>query len=172
MASSARSKEPARRMSVAMILPDSRRKTASTAPRTSSLRTSSLRTSSIPQARTALAHARSLRRRGQLLDLPDLDTAGRAATSRGQLRGPGNRFVNVLAIEDVIARQLFFRLGEGAIHHDGLAILLANSPCRVGGEQGIDTLKDALRPRCFHDSPMAVHLLFDRFLREISPFVF
>src|SRR5262249_46339121 len=142
MASSARSNEPAMRMSVAMILPDSRRKTASTALRTSSLRTSSLRTSSlrtssIPQARTALAHACSFGRRRQLLDLPDFHAARPAAAAGGKLGSPGDRFVDVLAIEDVVAGELLFCLRERAVHYDGLAILLAHSSCGVGGEQGV-----------------------------------
>src|SRR5271156_2464883 len=82
IASSARSKECETRIRPAIIRPDSERKTDSTVARWSSI------------------HGRTER---ELADRTDLDAASPTGAGSGYLSSPGERFVEVLAVEDVVS---------------------------------------------------------------------
>src|ERR1700722_11571941 len=82
IASSARSKERETRMSPAIMRPDSWRKTDSTV------------------ARWSCIHERTLR---EFADGPDLNTSRHAGACSGYFSRPGQSFIEVLAIEDVVS---------------------------------------------------------------------
>src|ERR1700689_2757545 len=90
IASSARSKECDIRIRPAIIRPDSERKTDSTVARCSSI------------------HGRTGRK---LADGTDLDAASPTGTGSGYLGSPGESFVEILAVENVVAGELLFGLG-------------------------------------------------------------
>src|ERR1700733_4112798 len=82
IASSARSKERETRMSPAIIRPDSWRKTDSTV------------------ARWSCIHEGTLR---EFADGPDLNASRHAGAGSGYSSGPGQSFIEVLAVEDVVS---------------------------------------------------------------------
>src|SRR5258706_8070104 len=95
IASSARSKEPETRIKLAMIRPDSCRKTDSAADRMSAIQRASMTGDRL-----------RFRARGKARQRANLDTAF-ASLARGRnLRRPLYSLVEILAIEDVIPGQL------------------------------------------------------------------
>src|SRR5262245_62107231 len=117
-ASSARSKPPSRRMSVARTRRDSDRYTAATPARASSLAGSLIRGS--PHLGPSSSGVR------QLQDGPDLDDPdARRRESRGHLA----RLVDVLGLDEKEAPELLLRLGEWAVGDGDLA---AVNPYRPG----------------------------------------
>src|SRR5580658_3349070 len=82
IASSARSKERETRMRPAMMRPDSWRKTDSTV------------------ARWSCIHGRTLR---EFANGPDLDTSRNTCAGSGYFGCPGQCFIKVLAVEDVVS---------------------------------------------------------------------
>src|SRR3984957_2904281 len=82
IASSARSKERQTRMSPAMLRPAFWRKT------------------DLPEERGACIHERRLR---EFANGPDLDTPGQTRAGSGYSCCPGQRFIKVFAVEDVVS---------------------------------------------------------------------
>src|SRR5258708_1194837 len=98
MASSARSKEPASRMRVAMIRPDSRRKIDSTmAPG-----------SAIADAGMVYGRFGKLRPHRHFANRTNLHASVLPTASRGNPGGPVNGLVQVFAVQDVVTGQLLF----------------------------------------------------------------
>src|SRR5262247_2974590 len=125
-ASSARSKPPSRRMSVARTRRDSDRYTASTASRASSIVGSLMRGS--PHSGSSSSGVR------QLQDGPDLDdTDARRRKSRGHLA----RFIDVLGFDEKEASELLLRFGEGAVGDGDLAAVHAYGPGGPSPLQGV-----------------------------------
>src|SRR5580704_5607719 len=60
---------------------------------------------------------------GNVHDGTNLDAAASALAFGRNLTSPVNRLVEVLAVEDVVAAQLFLGLGERAIKSDRFAVL-------------------------------------------------
>src|SRR6516164_8464685 len=122
-----------------MILPDSRRKTCSTAVR------SSLNPApgwSVFEAADLVP--RSLRRPGDLTDRAHFDAARRSAAGTGYFCRPLERFVQIRAFQNVIARQLFLGLGKRAIRDEHFAVLHADGGGGSGGLQGLGGAKNAV----------------------------
>src|ERR1700678_3261863 len=85
IASSARSKERETRIRPAIMRPDSARKTASTV------------------ARWSCIHGFTL---GKFADGPNLDASGPARAASRNFSGPGQSFVQILTLENVVSGQL------------------------------------------------------------------
>src|SRR5438309_8039774 len=116
MASSARSKEPQTRMRPAMMIPDSCRKTDSMVAR-----------------RSAIYAAGKLRARGEMsfrADGTHFHAALAASAGGRNLRRPFQRFVQIGAVENVIAGELFLGLSERTVCHHCFSVL---HPHRGGG---------------------------------------
>src|SRR5882757_11030205 len=63
---------------------------------------------------------------GDLADGTDFNIAGCAAAGGGDLCGPGESFVEVFAVEDVVAGELFFGFDEGAVSDEEFAVVDAD----------------------------------------------
>src|SRR5262245_6252508 len=125
-ASSARSKPPSRRMSVASTRRDSDRYTAATTSRASSIEGSLMRGSSRPGSSSSGVR--------QLQNGPDLDdTDARGRKSRGDLAC----LVDVLGLDEKEAPELLLRLGEGAVGRGDLAAVDPDSPGGLSALQGV-----------------------------------
>src|SRR5208337_4096043 len=142
IASSARSKEPETRMRPAMMRPDSRRNTDSTV----------LFRSSIYIRRRAVLPSFALSRHRP--DGPYFNTTGAAGASGGDLRGPFERFVQVLAIENVVSGKLLLGLRERPVGYERLAILHANGRGAAGRLQRFSASEDSANVGLFHDGPV------------------
>src|SRR5208283_5529033 len=129
IASSARSNDPASRMSVAMMRPDSSRKTRSTT-------VLALLISRLEPQRT------------------DFDTAVTSAAAARDARSPFDGLIQVLALQNVIPGELFLRFGERAIGDQRFPVLHADSGRRAGGLQRRRSVKDAAARGFFHSVPM------------------
>src|SRR5205823_13026386 len=70
---------------------------------------------------------------GYVSERADLD---RLRDCCGGLRGPGERPVEVVGLDDVEAAQVFLRLREGAVGGQHLAVGHAHDRCGVGVVQG------------------------------------
>src|SRR4051794_10799291 len=116
-ASSARSNEPDMRIRLATIRLHSSRKTVSTMDSTSRM----LRGQVFPDV---LLQLRNIPER------PYLDAPLPAAALRRNLRRPGNCLIQILAVDDVVPAELFFRLGKRTIGHQRLATLMPHRGCR------------------------------------------
>src|SRR5258708_10368695 len=126
IASSARSNDPAMRISVAMMRPDSSRKTDSTAVRASTS--------------NAL----------HLVDRPDLDAPLAALTRGRDFSRPLDRVVEIAALDDVIAGELFLRLRARTVGDDGLTASSANRRGGVGRLQRIGASQHAAAASLVH----------------------
>src|ERR1700677_3542309 len=112
MASSARSKEWEIRMRPATMRPDSLRKTASTV------------------ARWSCIHGWTL---GKFADGPNLDASGPTRAGGRNFSGPGQCFVQILTLKNVVPGQLLFGFRKWPIDDQRLAILHANGRGRGAG---------------------------------------
>src|SRR3989441_415708 len=124
-ASSATSKSPSTRISVARIRPYSVRKI-------SSMRIVA-RWAGYPTGRLRARHR--LFREVHLHDRPNLDRA--AHPHRRDPRGDGDGLVEVLRLHDEVAAELLLRLGERAVRRDRLAVLAPHGGRRAGRLQRI-----------------------------------
>src|SRR6266404_907050 len=129
IASSARSKEPETRIKLAMIRPDSCRKTDSAADRISTIQRSSL-----------IGRHLGFRARRQAGQGANFDAAFASLAGGRNLLRPLDGFVQVLAIEDVIASQLFLGLGEGSVCDQRFTVLHSNGGRVSGGAQRLGPL--------------------------------
>src|SRR5579871_5165907 len=132
-ASSARSNEPEIRIRQARIRPDASRNTASATERKSSIR----------------------RCGGQSGQRPNLDAALTAFAGRGDLGGPLDGLVQILAVENVIPRKLLFGLGERAVADQRFSSGDAHRSGSGGGGQRLGRNEDAFASGLFHHLPMA-----------------
>src|SRR5438105_126955 len=117
-ASSATSMSPKTRIRTATDRPDSSRK---------------IRPTSAPLSLGAASMACSLSGLGYVSERADLD---RLRDGSGGLRGPGERRVEVLGLDDVEAAQVFLRLRKGAVGGQHLAVGHAHDRCGIGFVQG------------------------------------
>src|SRR5580698_3821908 len=63
------------------------------------------------------------------LDGPDFDAAFTTPASRGDLGGPMDGFIQIFAVEDVVAGELFFRFRKGTVGNNGLTGLRPDGGC-------------------------------------------
>src|SRR5439155_24310845 len=137
IASSARSNEPHSRIRLAMIRPCSWRNTDST---------------------VALASGISARRwlpRGKFHHRADLDAARAALAPRRNSGSPGNRLVEILAVENVVPGELPLGFREGSVMNQRLATAIRADRRRGrGGMQRLGPVEDALCPRFVDDRPV------------------
>src|SRR5437660_5848917 len=115
MVSSARSKDPEMRIKVARMRPDSWRKTDSIV-----LRNSSIANGSALRQLQFLFHGRNGLYRAHL------NAALKSAAGRGNLCCPGNGFVLVFHVQDVVARKLLLGFRKRPVCGHIAAILLAD----------------------------------------------
>src|SRR5215472_6929111 len=170
--SSARSKEPERRINVAMIRPYSSRKTSSSvSPADMAARVAQSasagkwnlcgapanRLSSGIQSPTSsvLFSTKHLRQSFRLKpERANLDAAFAAQAGGGNLLGPLDRLCQILAVEDVIACQLLLCLGERSVHHQHLAVPAPDCGGRAGWAQRRRALQDPELRRFVHHPAM------------------
>src|SRR5215469_14757785 len=143
MASSARSKEPEMRIRLEMIRPDSCRKTDSATERISCM------------LRAGDGRGLGCRARAQPRHRPNFDTPSASLASGRDLGRPLDRFIEILAIDDVISSELLFGFGERPVHDQGLAVLHANRGRGHDRRERFDAPQDALPGRFFHYGAMA-----------------
>src|SRR5438874_13501102 len=153
MASSARAKDPETLMSPAMMIPDSWRKTDSMAAR-----------------RSAIYAAGKLRARGDMSFCADgthFHAAVAASARSGDLRCPFQRFVQIRAVENVVASKLLFGFSKWPIGHHRLAVVQAHRCRRRARFQRFGAAQDAPPRRLRHDFAMRsrdlAHLVGRRF---------
>src|SRR6266436_19856 len=154
MASSARSKEPESRIKVAMIRPDSSRNTDSTEVLASAIcrtnRTTILRLLSPDWKRS---------------NGSNLDATFSAAANQRDFRGPPDRFIQILAVQNVIAGKLFLGFRERAVQRDRLTTLHPNGGGRAGRLQRLRRPVNTELLGLLHDRPMCGRSPLD-FLRR------
>src|SRR5881628_2173071 len=154
--SSATSKSPSRRMSVARIRPYSVRKMSSM-PMTAWWKSYS---TGRPRARDRL-----LRRPHP--DGPHLDRV--APLQQRVAGGDRERLVEVLDLDDAIAAQLLLGLGERAVGRDRPAVLQPQGGGGAGQVQRIARLEDAVLPEALAVLDRLVVDCFPLLLRHLSP---
>src|ERR1700722_7227901 len=145
IASSARSKECEMRMRPAIMRPDSLRKTASTV------------------ARWSCIHGWTL---GKFADRPNLNASGPARAGSRNFSGPGQSFVQILTLQNVVSGQLLFGFCKWPVGDQRLAILHANGGSRGAGLERIGSTEDAAFASLIHDGLVSggdrTHLLRSR----------
>src|SRR5689334_9271395 len=145
MASSARSKEPEIRISVAIIRPDSRRKIASAVPLISSI------------GRCGNSFLHGIFPLGNARQRTNLDAAI-PTTAAGRNSGSvSDGFVQIFAIQDVIACQLLAGFGKGAVRNERLSILDTDGCGSAGTGQRFRTFEHTIRARVLNDSEVSIH---------------
>src|ERR1700694_1063098 len=93
---------------------------------------------------------RSLRPRRQLDNRADLDAPVIAFTRRRNFRGPFDRIIEILAIENVVSSELLLGLGKGSVNGERLAFLFADGGGGVGSLERLRAMKNALSPGFVH----------------------
>src|SRR2546421_472086 len=140
-ASSATSKSPVRRMRVATARPRSSRNRRSTTPC-------------------------SCLSGGDVKDGTDLD---RPVLGPGDLRGPLDGLVQVLAGEDVEAAELLLRLGEGPVGRGNLAVTHPHGRRRRGGLEPVAGVEDSGAAHGFRVLAVFLHHLLALFGGPLGP---
>src|SRR5262249_44995416 len=139
MASSARSKEPEIRIRLAMIRPDSLRKTDSAAEGMSAIQGNNLiHDPLLPGNRAQAGHR------------PNLDTAVVPFAASRDLGRPFDGLVQIPAVDYVIARELLLRFRERSVRHERFTVLYPNRRRGCSWGQRLGAPQNALSHGLLH----------------------